>query len=232
MGKHDRRNSAKMKRKKSQAKMKARVKRKKQTHKAGAPLLTEPPQQFKFVTGDQRWLELPREATNLVPDGKDHFNRALLRHRTGRNLFEFTTTEPVLLNQAYSVVHVRDGKEAPKTRVRLGKFFCELQSDLALGAIVHRGETTFRLFAPRARHVRLFLCEKLEEMGKAFGYELDRQEEAGKSGSALYGLSFLIMIGLLAVGFVTHHYQDTQTARQSQPVGFNAVPAEAYHPFG
>ena len=37
MGKHDRRNSAKMKRKKSQAKMKARVKRKKQAHKAGAP---------------------------------------------------------------------------------------------------------------------------------------------------------------------------------------------------
>ena len=57
-----------------------------------AGLLTEPPQQFKFVTGDHRWLELPREATNLVPDGKGHFNRALLQHRTGRNLFEFTTT--------------------------------------------------------------------------------------------------------------------------------------------
>ncbi len=147
--------------------------------KPAAALLTEPPQQFKFVTGDNRWLELPREATNLVPDGKGHFNRALLQHRTGRNLFEFTTTEPVLLNQAYSVVHVRDGKEAPKTRVRLGKFFCEMRSDLPLGAIVRRGETTFRLFAPRAKHVRLFLCEKLEEQGKAFGYELDRQEEAG-----------------------------------------------------
>jgi len=147
--------------------------------RSGAALLTEPPQQFKFVTGDHRWLELPREATNLVPDGKGHFNRALLHHRTGRNLFEFTTTKPVLLNQTYSVIHVRDGREAPKTRVRLGRFFCELRSDLPLGAIVRRGETTFRLFAPRAKHVRLFLCESLAGMDQAFGYELDRREEEG-----------------------------------------------------
>ena len=145
----------------------------------GAELLTEPPLQFKFITGDNRWLELPREATNLLPDGRGHFNRGLLRHRTGRNLFEFTTTEPALLNQAHSVVHVRDGKEALKTRVRLGKFFHELRSDQPLGALVHQDETTFRLFAPRAKHVRLFLCEDLEEMDEAFGYELDRREEDG-----------------------------------------------------
>ena len=144
-----------------------------------APLLTDPPQQFKFVTGDNRWIDLPRDATNLVSDGHDHFNRVIFRHRTGRNLFQFTPVQPVLFNQTYSVIHVRDGREAPKTRVRLGKFFHEMRSELPLGALVRRGETTFRLFAPRARHVRLFLCEKLEEQAKAFGYELDRREEAG-----------------------------------------------------
>ncbi len=144
-----------------------------------APLLTDPPQQFKFVTGENRWLDVPRDATNLVPDAKGRFNRAIFRDRTGRNLFRFTTTEPVLLNQTYSVVHVRDGREAPKTRVRLGKFFHEMRSDLPLGALIRRGETTFRLFAPRAKHVRLFLCEKLEEMGQAYGYELDRKVEEG-----------------------------------------------------
>ncbi|MDI1318902.1 MAG: alpha-amylase family glycosyl hydrolase [bacterium] len=143
------------------------------------PLLTDPPPQFKFITGDNRWVDLPREASNLVDDGKGHFNRAILRWRTGRNLFQFTTAEPILLNQTYSVVHVRDGREAPKVRVRLGKFFHELCSDVPLGAIVRRGETTFRLFAPRARHVRLFVCEKLEEQAAAFGYELDRLEEEG-----------------------------------------------------
>ncbi|MGW3662260.1 OFA family MFS transporter [Streptomyces sp. NPDC005141] len=34
----------------------------------------------------------------------------------------------------------------------------------------------------------------------------DHQEAAGKHGSSLYGLSFLIMIGLLAVGFVANEF--------------------------
>lgn len=144
-----------------------------------APLLAGPVRHFKFVTQDNRWIDLPRDAENLVSDGNGHFNRALDRRRTGRNLFQFTTTKPLLLNQTYSVVHVRDGRQAAKTRLRLGKFFHEMKSALALGAIVHRGETTFRLFAPRAKHVRLFLCEDLAAQDQAFGYELDRREESG-----------------------------------------------------
>jgi len=146
--------------------------------KPAGNLLTDPPQHFKFVTGDHRWLDLPRDGSNLVPDEKGRLNRALYRNCTGRNLFCFTTAEPVLLNQTYSVIHLRDGREAPKTRVRMGKFFHALRSDQPLGALVGRGGTTFRIFAPRAKHVRLFLCEKLEEMEKAFGYELDRLVEA------------------------------------------------------
>lgn len=144
-----------------------------------APLLTDPPQQFKFVTGDNRWLDLPRDATNLVPDGNGHYNRAIHPTRTGRNLFRFTTTEPVPLNQSYSVVHVRDGRHPPKTRLRFGRFFQAMCSKLELGALVTRKGTTFRLFAPRAKHVRLFLCEKLEGQAEAFGYELDRCDEDG-----------------------------------------------------
>ena len=144
-----------------------------------APLLTDPPQQFKFVTGDNRWLDLPRDASNLVSDGSEHFNRAIFPSRTGRNLFQFTTTAPVLLNQTYSVIHLRDGQSSSKTRLRLGKFFHGMGSALPLGARVGKGETTFRIFAPRARHVRLFLCEQLAEQDKAFGYELDRRDEDG-----------------------------------------------------
>ncbi len=144
-----------------------------------AGMLTDPPQQFKFVTGDNRWLDLPRDATNAVAIGGGRYNRLLKRHRTGRNQFRFTTTEPLLLNRTYSVILVREGREPPKVRLRLGKFFHALKSDLPLGAIVARGGTTFRLFAPRAKHVRLFLCEKLEDQGKPVGYELDRREEAG-----------------------------------------------------
>src|SRR5512135_1294128 len=96
-------------------------------HKPAAPLLTDPPQHFKFVTADNRWIDLPRDASNLVPDGMGRLNGAIFRHRTGRNLFQFTTAQPVLLNQTYSVVHVIDGREAAKTRVRRGKFFHALR---------------------------------------------------------------------------------------------------------
>jgi pullulanase/glycogen debranching enzyme len=145
----------------------------------GGPLLRDPSPQFKFVTSDNRWLDLPHGATNVVAVEGGRYNRVIDRRRTGRNLFRFTTAEPVLLSQSYSVMHVRDGREGPKTRVRLGKFFHALRSSLALGALVGKDETTFRVFAPRAKHVRLFLCEKLEDTGRAYGYELDRRTEDG-----------------------------------------------------
>lgn len=145
--------------------------------KPAGPLLTDPPQRFKFVTAENRWLDLPRDATNLVSDGEGHFNRAIHPQRTGRNLFQFTTTQPVPFHQSYSVIHVRDGKQAPKTRLRFGRFFHAMQSELPLGAVVDSDGTTFRLFAPRARHVRLFICEKLDAQPQAFVYELDRREE-------------------------------------------------------
>lgn len=145
-----------------------------------APLLTEPPQQFKFITGDNRWIDLPHDATNLVSDGNNHYNWAILPRRTGRNLFRFTTRLPVQLTQTYTVTLLQSGQPAPKVRVRLGKFFHEIRSDLPLGAIVKRGATTFRIFAPRAKLVRIFLTDQLEDLSKAFGYELDRREEDGE----------------------------------------------------
>lgn len=148
--------------------------------KSADEVLSEQPKAFKFVTGDRRWLSIPVDASNVGSDGQGHYNRMIHRQRTGRNLFKFTTATPLPLDQTLSVVHVRDGRGAPKTRVRLGKFFHAMHSDLPLGARVGKGETTFRIFAPRARHVRLFLCDKLDEMGQAYGYELDRRIEDGE----------------------------------------------------
>ncbi|MGQ4371211.1 MULTISPECIES: OFA family MFS transporter [Streptomyces] len=45
----------------------------------------------------------------------------------------------------------------------------------------------------------------------------DHQEEAGRHGSALYGTSFLIMIGLLVVGFVANELVRPVHARHHQP---------------
>ncbi len=50
----------------------------------------------------------------------------------------------------------------------------------------------------------------------------DHQEEAGRHGSALYGTSFLIMIGLLVVGFVANELIRPVHARHHEPA---ATPA-------
>ena len=143
-------------------------------------LSRKPPVQFKFVTGDHRWLDLPPDATNVVSDGQGHFNLVLDARRTGRNLFQFTTTAPLDPSRTYTVIHLRDGQQSPKVRLRLGKYFHALHSTLPLGALVRRDETTFRLFAPRARHVRLFAAEKLEALDQSFVYELDQRQEDGE----------------------------------------------------
>jgi pullulanase/glycogen debranching enzyme len=144
-----------------------------------ALLQREPPAQFKFVTGDQRWVDLPPDATNIVPDGNGHYNLTLDPRRTGRNLFRFTTTEPLEPSRSYTVIHLRDGQQSPKVRLRLGRYFHALHSALPLGALVRKDETLFRLFAPRARHVRLFVAEKADALDQAHVYELDVRMEGG-----------------------------------------------------
>jgi pullulanase/glycogen debranching enzyme len=143
----------------------------------------EPPAQFKFITGDLHWLDLPPDATNVVADGRGHYNRCLNRLRTGRNLFRFTTTEPLEPSRTYSVVHLRDGQHSAKVRLRLGNYFHALRSTLPLGALVKREETVFRLFAPRARQVRVHVAEQADAPEAAYTYELvHRREDGGWNG--------------------------------------------------
>ncbi|MFG2681518.1 OFA family MFS transporter [Streptomyces sp. NPDC048392] len=54
----------------------------------------------------------------------------------------------------------------------------------------------------------------------------DRQEEAGRHGSALYGTSFLIMIGLLVVGFVANELVRPVHARHHEPATEARAPKE------
>ncbi|MFJ7962129.1 OFA family MFS transporter [Streptomyces sp. NPDC096324] len=58
----------------------------------------------------------------------------------------------------------------------------------------------------------------------------DHQEAAGKHGSSLYGLSFLIMIGLLAVGFVANEFVRPVHARHHIPAPREAADVARQHP--
>ncbi len=58
----------------------------------------------------------------------------------------------------------------------------------------------------------------------------DRQEEAGKHGSALYGLSFMIMIGLLLVGFVANEFVRPVHPRHHVPASKEAADGRREQP--
>lgn len=117
-------------------------------------------QRFKFVTGENQWLPPPVDAPNTVRDEQGNINRFLDPTRTGWHLWRFTVREALSLAEPWTVGWA-DGTGATAPLVP-GSFFYELKSSLPLGALVRNEETIFRLFAPRARSVTLFISRGAE----------------------------------------------------------------------
>ena len=136
---------------------------------------SQPPQRFKFVTGGHLWLAVPAQAVNAVRDDLGNYNFAIDPSRTGRHLFRFKTAAPVDLTQAQTVKWADDAAE--QAPLRPGDYFFQLKSHMQMGANVVGGETTFRIFAPRARCVRLQISAALKGFEKAATYEMDRRSD-------------------------------------------------------
>ncbi len=130
---------------------------------------------FKFVTGEHHWILPPPDAPNGVRDAAGNWNRLIDPARTGWHLWRFTISEALDLAQPWSV----GWAEAPGATVPLvpGGFFFRQYSDLPLGALVHAGRTTFRLFAPRARGVTLALARDAAGRDAAITYPLARRAD-------------------------------------------------------
>ena len=137
---------------------------------------TQPHARFKFVTGDHRWLHVPADAPNVQRDHDGNLNRTIDPERTGQHLFQFTLLQPLDLAEAW-VVRWDDGEKRHQVPLRAGEFFFELGTDVPLGAIVRGEETIFRLFAPRAKRVDLYLCHDLAKRGSAFRYPLAKRAD-------------------------------------------------------
>jgi pullulanase/glycogen debranching enzyme len=131
------------------------------------------PLRFKFVTGGHRWLEVSPTAPNAVRDAQGNVNHLIEPDRSGQHLFQFTLREPLDLSVAWDV-HWTDLDAVP---LRPGSFFFKLHSDVRLGALVRNGDTTFRLFAPRAASVTLFVCSDLAHQETAHRYNLVRRPD-------------------------------------------------------
>ena len=132
-------------------------------------------QRFKFVTGEHQWLRPPDDAPNAVRDEHGNVNRLLDPQRTGWHLWRFTISEPLSLAEAWRVGWADGTGET--VAVGLGFFFYELKTDLPLGALVRGDETTFRLFAPRARMVMLHVTRERGDEEDALRFSLARRDD-------------------------------------------------------
>jgi pullulanase/glycogen debranching enzyme len=136
-------------------------------------------QRFKFVTGEHQWLVPPAEAPNAVRDEAGNMNRVIDPARTGAHLWRFTVTEPLALDEPWTAAWA-DRISPEKVPVVPGPFFFELATELPLGALVRKDETTFRLFAPRARSVILQVAPAADEaaMATALRFAVARRDDA------------------------------------------------------
>lgn len=142
-----------------------------------ARFLSQPGLRFKFVTGEQQWLTPPSDAPNVVRDEWGNLNRALDPNRTGWHLWRFSLGVPLDLAEAWAVGWADHATAAATVPVPLvpGPFFFELKTNLELGALVRGAHTVFRLFAPRARAVTLYLNDKLGAPEAARQFALTRR---------------------------------------------------------
>lgn len=141
--------------------------------------------EFKFITWDREWLTPPEEAANLNKNELWNANLVIEPERTGHHRFCFETSEPVDLSRE---VFLGWDPKAPCDASRAfllapGEFFCELDSDQELGAILGEDRTTFRVFAPRVRRAEVQYFQSLGSGSAVQHLELSRNSDGTFEGT-------------------------------------------------
>ncbi len=115
---------------------------------------------FKFVTADKEWQPVPLDAPNR--DDSEAHNFVLDTRRTGNHVFYFEPRQrhPIL---GHERLVWKDKKREEKLTIAYGHLLADRHSLGALGSFIERGETVFRLFAPRATAVRVTFFQSLNE---------------------------------------------------------------------
>lgn len=110
--------------------------------------------QFKFVSSDHHWIPVDSEAPNAFNDEIGNSNYIFSVKRSGRHRFSFKLKEPLDLSENHFLTY-HSRVHSHVAVLEPGPFFQELKSSKPLGAIVGEEGTVFRLFAPRAKWVKL-----------------------------------------------------------------------------
>lgn len=113
---------------------------------------------FKFVTGTGHWIEVPEDTANVHVDGFGIKNYLFSPNRKGYHLFKIELPLPLSQSEDRALFVKIDG-ELQSTRLNPGVFLKRLSTDSPLGAVVENNKTAFRIFAPRAAGVDLFVFD-------------------------------------------------------------------------
>lgn len=133
--------------------------------------------QFKFVTAEHRWLPVGPDTLDSVLDGSGNRNLRVDLARSGRHRFAFTLSAPLELSDHHEV-HLHRGRAVQSRTLKPGRFFHQTKSDLPMGVTIEKDgagqRTIFRLFAPRAKWVRVGLFEAAHGPDGIAWYGLER----------------------------------------------------------
>jgi pullulanase len=111
---------------------------------------------FKFVTGTDEWIEVPEDTANVHVDAFGIKNYLFCPHRSGAHLFKIELPLPLSQSEDRHLFLKIDGI-VQSIRLSPGIFLKSLKTDSPLGANVESNQTAFRLFAPRAARVDLYV---------------------------------------------------------------------------
>ncbi len=117
---------------------------------------------FKFVTESERWLTVPDDAPNCVSEEVGINNFQLNPSQTGKHVFVVSIEDRHEVGKEYSLSW-NDETHNETHPIANGPLLCELETKLKLGAIVDGNETCFRLFAPRAKSVRVEFSKQIDK---------------------------------------------------------------------
>lgn len=120
---------------------------------------------FKFVTSDGVWLEIPEFAPNRVRDMAGNHNFRLDPRRTGRHVFQFSVPHDTRAVRHARIAFATDGENVlgdgtsdAGVRVADAPYLFSRDSKLEMGVMPRKDGApgmVFRIFAPRATAVTL-----------------------------------------------------------------------------
>lgn len=115
---------------------------------------------FRFITGQGRWLPNPSPMRSMLDNNGRNRNLSLDFSRTGRHLFAFSSEEMIQFEEPRHLLMVA-ATGPRRIQVKPEPFLLRMECPEPMGVEIVGEVTRFRIFCPRAVSMRLRLCHAM-----------------------------------------------------------------------